>query len=143
MGSKNIDKQPLLAKQPSAAISASRSKAPSTTNHLKSFKLGSEHDSALQDTSEDPEINNTVEDDNLADMSYEELESLEHRIFKRMYADRNNRIIEIFFSRWGNKIQGNRSKKARRQAKHLRASREEKMKMVPQELQSPLFQEEM
>ncbi|KAK1574195.1 uncharacterized protein LY79DRAFT_583151 [Colletotrichum navitas] len=130
MGSKNINKkQAVIAEQSSAVISASYPKAPNKTFHLKSLKLGSELESTIQGTAGNPETNNSAENDNTVDISYEKLERLEHRIFKSMYADRKNRLMEIYFSRMGSKVQWSRSKKARRLAKHRCASRDEKRGM--------------
>ncbi|KAK1996820.1 hypothetical protein LX36DRAFT_712124 [Colletotrichum falcatum] len=130
MESKNIaSNQPFAAAQSSAADPASCPTTPNNSRHLKSTGPVNEHGSALQDASRNLEPNDSVGDGGVAGVNHEKLERLEHRISKRMYADRDNRLLDIFLSRMRNKIQWDSSREARRRAKHRRLSRDEKQRM--------------
>ncbi|KAK1969279.1 hypothetical protein LY78DRAFT_726294 [Colletotrichum sublineola] len=130
MDSKNVlNKQIFASAQSPVATSASRPKTPNEDIHLKSVEPVNKHSNTLQDAVGSSEANNNAENDNVADLSYEELESVEHRVFERMHADRKNRMMEIYFSRIGSKIQWGRSREARLLSKHRRLSRDDKRKM--------------
>ncbi|KAK1983308.1 hypothetical protein LZ30DRAFT_788798 [Colletotrichum cereale] len=130
MGSKNnFTKEPSVTSQSPTATSASCPQTPNGNHHVKSFELRKEHEDTLQDGYGNSETNNNTENDNAANTSHAKLESLEDRLCKRMCTDRKNRLMEIYSSRMGSKIQHRRSREARMVAKRRRPSRDEKRKM--------------
>ncbi|OHW94396.1 hypothetical protein CSPAE12_07020 [Colletotrichum incanum] len=122
--------QPSAACQPSTISSSSRSNTLSISDdHFKVSEPGIESENNYRHASGDSKIKGSAENDNVVDVDYDKLETLERRIFKRMDADRKNRLMEIYFSRIGNKFQHSRSRKARKLAQHRRLLQDEKRQM--------------
>ncbi|GKT50664.1 uncharacterized protein ColSpa_10845 [Colletotrichum spaethianum] len=118
------------ARQPSIAASSSRPNTPPIGDYrLKDSETGTEPEGSFITASDGPEIEHSEENDDVTDVNYDELETLEHKFYKRMYADRKNRLMEIYHSRIGSKIQHGRSRKARKLAQRRRLSQDEKRQM--------------
>ncbi|GKT63998.1 hypothetical protein ColTof4_04455 [Colletotrichum tofieldiae] len=118
------------ARQPSITSLPSRSNTPPAgADRLKGSEPVTQPGNSFEHVSEDSEIIDNAENDSVIDVDYDGLDALEHRIFKRMYADRKNRLMEIYFSRIGNKVQHGRSRKARKLAQRRRILQDEKKQM--------------
>ncbi|WQF85383.1 hypothetical protein CDEST_10397 [Colletotrichum destructivum] len=61
-----------------------------------------------------------VERDNIPDVKSDGLEAMDHGDFKGMYAERDDRLLDGYFSRLGSKIQHAKDKKARKLAQRRR-----------------------